>query len=123
MKASVLILTLLAGCAPASANRAAADRVTDTRAELERWYAENSEAFQRWDLQAIMALKAPDFHSVTPDGVTHDRAEAVMLGTRILRMSAANATIISDDTVSLSTSERTDKDKVRAEQHRIFRET
>ena len=55
--------------------------------------------------------------------VTHDRAEAVMLGTRILRMSAANATIISDDTVSLSTSERTDKDKVRAEQHRIFRET
>jgi sulfonate transport system ATP-binding protein len=55
--------------------------------------------------------------------VTHDRAEAVMLGTRILRMSAANATIVSDDTVSLSTSERTDKDKVRAEQHRIFRET
>ncbi len=55
--------------------------------------------------------------------VTHDRAEAVMLGTRILRMSAANATIVSDDTVSLSTSERTDKDKVRAEQNRIFHET
>ena len=75
MKTSVLILTLLAGCALASANRAAADRVTDTRVELERWYAENSEAFQRWDLQAIMALKAPDFHSITPDGVTHDRAD------------------------------------------------
>ncbi|WP_439544572.1 ABC transporter ATP-binding protein [Hyphomicrobium sp.] len=55
--------------------------------------------------------------------VTHDRTEAVMLGTRILRMSAANATIVSDDTVSLSTSERTDKDKVRAEQNRIFHET
>jgi NitT/TauT family transport system ATP-binding protein len=55
--------------------------------------------------------------------VTHDRTEAVMLGTRILRMSAANATIVSDDTVSLSTSDRTDKDKVRAEQNRIFHET
>jgi sulfonate transport system ATP-binding protein len=55
--------------------------------------------------------------------VTHDRTEAVMLGTRILRMSGANATIVEDEAVRLSPSERTDKETVRAEQNRIFRET
>jgi sulfonate transport system ATP-binding protein len=55
--------------------------------------------------------------------ITHDRQEAVMLGTRILRMSGANATIVQDETVRLSPSERTDRDKVLAEQRRIFRET
>lgn len=55
--------------------------------------------------------------------VTHDRAEAVMLGTRILRMSGANATIVQDETVRLSPSERTDRDKVLAEQRRIFHDT
>ena len=28
----------------------------------------------RWDVQGIMALRAPDFHAVTPSGVTNDRA-------------------------------------------------
>lgn len=55
--------------------------------------------------------------------VTHDRAEAVMLATRILRLSASNATIIQDETVRLSTTDRTDRDKVAAEQLRIFRDT
>jgi NitT/TauT family transport system ATP-binding protein len=55
--------------------------------------------------------------------ITHDRTEAVMLGTRILRMSGVNATIIQDETVRLSTSERTDRDQVLAEQRRIFQET
>lgn len=54
--------------------------------------------------------------------VTHDRGEAVMLGTRILRLSASNATIIQDETVRLSAAERTDRDKVQAEQKRIFRD-
>ena len=52
--------------------------------------------------------------------VTHDRTEAVMLGTRVLRMSGANATIVQDETVRLSPSERTDRDRVLAEQERIF---
>jgi ketosteroid isomerase-like protein len=43
-------------------------------AELERRYAENAAAFMKRDLKAIMALRAPDFHSVTPDGVKQDRA-------------------------------------------------
>ncbi|MGQ0672145.1 MAG: ABC transporter ATP-binding protein [Hyphomicrobium sp.] len=55
--------------------------------------------------------------------VTHDRAEAVMLGTRILRMSAGSASIMQDEAVRLTTAERTDRDAVRAEQKRIFRET
>ena len=54
--------------------------------------------------------------------VTHDRGEAVMLGTRILRMSAGNATLVQDEAVRLTPAERTDRDKVRAEQKRIFRE-
>lgn len=52
--------------------------------------------------------------------VTHDRAEAVMLGTRILRLSDGSANIIQDAAVTLSVADRTDRDKVRAEQTRIF---
>jgi ABC-type nitrate/sulfonate/bicarbonate transport system ATPase subunit len=52
--------------------------------------------------------------------VTHDRAEAVMLGTRILRLSGPSASIVQDIPVSLSVADRADRDKVRNEQHRIF---
>lgn len=55
--------------------------------------------------------------------VTHDRNEAVMLGTRILRLSSGNATIIQDEAVRLSPDERTDPEKVAAELKRIFRDT
>jgi NitT/TauT family transport system ATP-binding protein len=55
--------------------------------------------------------------------ITHDRNEAVMLGTRILRMSAGSATIVQDETVRLAPTERTDADKVLAEQRRIFCDT
>jgi NitT/TauT family transport system ATP-binding protein len=54
--------------------------------------------------------------------VTHDRPEAVMLGTRILRLSPAPATIAQDVPVRLSVADRTDREKVRAEQRRIFGE-
>lgn len=53
--------------------------------------------------------------------VTHDRTEAVMLGTRILRLAPGSATIVQDEIVGLSTQDRTDRDKVLAEQKRIFR--
>lgn len=52
--------------------------------------------------------------------VTHDRAEAVMLATRILRLDGASASIVQDETVRLRPEERSDPDKVRAEQARIF---
>jgi ketosteroid isomerase-like protein len=50
------------------------DPNASVRAELERRYAENAAAFMKWDLKAVMALRAPDFHTVTPDGVKQDRA-------------------------------------------------
>lgn len=52
--------------------------------------------------------------------VTHDRHEAVMLGTRILRLAPGSATIVQDEDVKLSTQDRTDREKVLAEQRRIF---
>jgi ketosteroid isomerase-like protein len=44
------------------------------RLALERRYAENTAAFRRKDLGAVMALRAPDFHTITPDGTVRDRA-------------------------------------------------
>jgi ketosteroid isomerase-like protein len=44
------------------------------RRELEERYDENVRAFLAKDFDAIMALRTEDFHSVTPDGLTHDRA-------------------------------------------------
>ncbi len=52
--------------------------------------------------------------------VTHDRAEAVQLGTRILRLSAGQSTVIQDAPVTLSIAERRDRAAVLREQTRIF---
>lgn len=52
--------------------------------------------------------------------ITHDRVEAVMLATRVLRMAPGSATIVQDETVQLSPSDRKDRAKVLAEQKRIF---
>jgi ketosteroid isomerase-like protein len=61
----------LGGCVAARTPQSSPPGV---RAELERLYAENAAAYKRWDVPAIMALRAPDFHSITPDGRTNDRA-------------------------------------------------
>lgn len=52
--------------------------------------------------------------------VTHDRAEAIQLGTRILRLAPGKASVAQDALVSLSDVERRDRAAVLAEQHRIF---
>lgn len=52
--------------------------------------------------------------------VTHDRAEAVQLGTRILRLAPGQASVVQDATVRLTAAERLDRAKVLAEQQRIF---
>jgi ketosteroid isomerase-like protein len=44
------------------------------RRELEQWYDENTRAFRAEDVDAIMALRAEDFHAVSPDGKVQDRA-------------------------------------------------
>lgn len=55
--------------------------------------------------------------------VTHDRTEAVMLGTRILRMAGGSASIVQDEAVKLSPEERKNPEAVQAEQRRIFGES
>ena len=45
-----------------------------TPKELEAWYRQNTAAYERWDFQTIMALRAPDFHSIAADGKVQDRA-------------------------------------------------
>ncbi len=52
--------------------------------------------------------------------VTHDRAEAVTLGTRILRLGGAPASIIGDAVVRLERDQRSNRDAVQSEQRRIF---
>lgn len=54
--------------------------------------------------------------------VTHDRSEAVMLGTRILRLDGTSASIVQDETVRLTPGDRADAARVRAERARIFAE-
>ena len=52
--------------------------------------------------------------------VTHDRAEAVTVGTRILRMGGVPATVIQDQAVELTREKRADASAVLDEQRRIF---
>jgi len=77
MRGYITLLLLITGAVPCAS---AQSRMTDSlstlrqvRAELEGAYKENTAAFKRWDLAAVMALRAPDFHAVTPDGATQDR--------------------------------------------------
>ena len=63
-------------------------------------------------------------HPTTVLFVTHDRAEAVRLATRIVRLGALDETmatsIVGDGKISLSESERQDANTLRAEQLRYF---
>lgn len=52
--------------------------------------------------------------------VTHDRSEAIMLGTRVLRLGGGSATLEDDVAIGLTQAQRLDPDTVRAEQRRIF---
>lgn len=72
----VLTAGVLTACmsAPASSRSAAVATVADVRAELTRLYKENAEFYERGDLAAVMRLRAPDFHALTPDGLRRDRA-------------------------------------------------
>lgn len=52
--------------------------------------------------------------------VTHDRAEAIQLGTRILRLSPGKASVVDDISVRLTPEQRRDRTAVLAEQMRVF---
>lgn len=59
-------------------------------------------------------------HPTTVLFVTHDRFEAVQLGTRILRLATGQASIVEDAAVRLTVDQRRDRNAVLAEQARIF---
>jgi ketosteroid isomerase-like protein len=71
----ILIALMLtsASTAPALQIRASRDTAV-VRKELLAVYQQNTAAFERYDLEAIMRLRAADFHTITPDGVVRDRA-------------------------------------------------
>ena len=55
--------------------------------------------------------------------VTHDRTEAVTLGTRILRLGRGSATLVEDAEIRLTREERGDRGAVRRELERVFGDT
>jgi ketosteroid isomerase-like protein len=71
--AATLIILTVTGVAPGRHAARGQDTAT-VRRELEAAYRQNASAFERYDVEAIMALRAADFHTITPDGVTRDRA-------------------------------------------------
>jgi ketosteroid isomerase-like protein len=79
MRPALMFLVLFAaGCgrpaaSPASQPTGAAD-TSAVRREIEQWYEENTRAFRAGDVDAIMALRTEDFHTVAPDGREQDRA-------------------------------------------------
>jgi NitT/TauT family transport system ATP-binding protein len=59
-------------------------------------------------------------HPTTVIFVTHDRAEAIQLGTRILRLAPGKASVAQDVTIDLTEAQRHDRAAILAEQNRIF---
>jgi len=51
------------------------DKSKPVRTAIEEWYERNKAAFDARDLKAIMALRTPDFHTITPDGKLNTRAD------------------------------------------------
>jgi ketosteroid isomerase-like protein len=78
MRNHLTLLFLIWGAA------AATRALTGVRAELEKAYQENTAAFMRWDVAAVMALRAPDFHTVTPNGAMQDRQAMELYVTGIM---------------------------------------
>ena len=78
-----LVLMFLAVCvascarpsAPRPSQPAGTADTSAVRRELEQWYEENKRAFLAEDVNAIMALRTEDFHTVGPDDTVRDRGE------------------------------------------------
>ena len=75
--------------------------------------------------QSLRELLMELWHSqpTTVIFITHDRAEAVQLGTRILRMAPGQASVVQDVPVPLTDAERRDRSAIANAQARIFQTT
>lgn len=71
----------------------------------------------------LLLIELRKSHPTTVIFVTHDRAEAVQLATRILRLAPGQASVIQDVPVTLTDAARRDRAAVLAEQMRIFGST
>lgn len=93
------------------------------RQQLDAVYAENTAAFLRGDAAAIMRLRAPDFHAITPDGVRHERPEMEMVAQGVIhavkKWNAITFTIdslqVSGDTAFAIVSQHTDRMALRSD--------
>ena len=61
-----------ASVSPAASQDSA--EIAKIRADLDRLYAVNAEAFMRGDMRALMELRADGFHTIAGDGAVRDRA-------------------------------------------------
>lgn len=68
----IAIVSALPQTAPAQVKPK--DKSKPVRRGIEEWYARITDGFRMKDIAAIMALRTGDFHTVTPDGRTNDRA-------------------------------------------------
>jgi ketosteroid isomerase-like protein len=62
----------------------ARDKSKPVRKAIEAWYQQNTEAFKRKDVAAVMALRTDDFHTVLPDGTRNTRADMQAYTERLL---------------------------------------
>jgi len=81
--AALCAMVVACHAAPPHTGQASPSDTAAVRRQLEEWYDQNQRAFLAKDFPALMALRTEDLHSVTPDGVVHDRAE-MELATRAL---------------------------------------
>jgi ketosteroid isomerase-like protein len=70
----MFVLALMTACSPPGPRPIAQGDTARVRKELEAAYQRNADAFLKHDVAAVMALRAPDFHTVAPDGTPRDRA-------------------------------------------------
>jgi ketosteroid isomerase-like protein len=70
----VFVFVLLTACKTPPPRPAAGD-TAKVRKELEAAYRRNAEAFLEYDVPAVMALRAPDFHTIAADGSVRNRAD------------------------------------------------
>src|SRR5262245_34159252 len=71
---ALFVFILVSVCTAPTFGQAAGQDTAAARKAIEAWYQLNTKAYQNRDREAILALRAPDFHSITPDGATQDRA-------------------------------------------------
>jgi ketosteroid isomerase-like protein len=69
-----VFVLMLVSAGDASAQRSAVADTATVRTELEALYEQNASAFERNDLEALLALRAADFHTISSDGTIQDRA-------------------------------------------------